>query len=181
MPTLTAPKKRTRKAPPAPVHQQGPGNPPAPSDLLKVIREQDEENFILRNALDELKRELDEERAKNQEGNAFKEKYLEAIAEKEEALKTAKINEADYDALLESYEALEKRLVTVSTLVNIPANLKDLVFELIKARLLVWDKVLMDGSKAAEEVTTENQQFQWLTDIIREEPETPAKGKRGKK
>ena len=130
----------------------------------RKMLELEEEVFILRQALDEVKTELDKTKKEHQK-----------------TIDELRILNEDFHAVTKDYTTLEKRFVAVSSLINIPDNLREMVFELIKARLMVWDRLLLSGEKSAEEVTDENQKFLWFQNIIRY-PATPAKTKkRGKK
>ena len=95
----------------------------------------EEENEILRNALEELKSEL--ETAKRNEERA----------------------EEDRDIAWEEYHNLEKAYITARVLVNIPETLKELVFELIKTRFLLWDQYLPNAAKETYEQDPESTGF----------------------
>lgn len=88
----------------------------------------EEENEILRNAVEELKSEL------------------------EKAKKTAEMIERDYSDFVGLYTKLESAYIKARTLVNIPGNIEELVFELIKTRFLLWGEHIARGEKETFEI-----------------------------
>ena len=89
--------------------------------LLKKIEGLEAEVIILRNALSEMEEE--------------KNNLLEQIEMLEEDAK-AGINE---------YTKLEKLYLTARALVNIPESVEGMLFEILKSRFLVWDKIAYLG------------------------------------
>ena len=108
----------------------------------------EEENEILRNALEELKSEL------------------------EEAKEEAAANDEETRAAWEEVGQIEKMYIAARSLVNIPDTIKELVFELIKSRFLIFDKIAdygggllntySDGSPIVEKAG----EFEFYTDIL---------------
>ena len=95
----------------------------------------EEENEILRNSLDELKSEL------------------------ETARKREELAKDDTNCAWDYIHEMERVYITARALVNIPDNIKDLVFELIKTRFLLWGEHLEKGSKEIYEIEPENSDF----------------------
>ena len=129
----------------------------APAELDRAYYESkvaflEHENAILRNALDELKRNLVE-----------KEKELEIV-------------HGDLVSMTDHCTSFQNRYFTAKALINIPDNISDLVEELVKTRLMLWDKTVVD-------VLTDPETFEALdelNDVF--PPKANGKGKRkGKK
>ena len=80
----------------------------------------EQENAILRNALDEVKKIL-----------AQKEKELEIV-------------HGDLLSMTDLCTSFQNRYFTAKALINIPDNISELVEELVKTRLMLWDKTVVD-------------------------------------
>ncbi|MCR5360357.1 MAG: hypothetical protein K6E55_10785 [Thermoguttaceae bacterium] len=138
---------RTRKASPT----RTPNREPL---LLKRIEGLEAEVIILRNALSDMEEERTGLLKKIEELNKAGE---ETVAKE------------DYDSLFEDYGRLEKLYITARALVNIPESVEGMLFELLKSRLLVWDKItylgggLLDanGTHPADAV-----KFDWFTELL---------------
>ena len=73
--------------------------------------------------------------------------YEELLAENEilrQALEEVEREERDFDSMHRANAKLTAQYLTAKSLINIPDNIAGLVEELIKTRLLVWDKSVMD-------------------------------------
>ena len=117
-------------------------------DLLEA------ENEILRNAVEELKSEL------------------------EKAKKTAKMIEEDYNVFVDLFSKLEKAYIKARTLVNIPDNIAGLVYELIKTRFLLWGEHIVRGEEETVEIEPDKSDL--ITILPPAETFRPSKSK-GKK
>jgi predicted component of type VI protein secretion system len=61
-----------------------------------------------------------------------------------QALEEVERDERDFDSMHRANAKLTAQYLTAKSLINIPDNIAGLVEELIKTRLLVWDKSVMD-------------------------------------
>ena len=61
--------------------------------------------------------------------------------------KEAASNDEELATAWEEYSQLERLYVTARSLVNIPDNIQELVFELIKSRFLIFDKIAYHGGE----------------------------------
>lgn len=113
---------------------------------LKRIEGLEAENEILKNALDEL------------------------TNEKKNLLKQIEETEADYDEAMEDIARLENMYVTARALVNIPDTMGGLVFELLKSRFLIFDKIICYSggllNREGEPIAENADKFELLTDIL---------------
>lgn len=166
----------------------------ATAKSLKPSRaELETENEILRNALDELKAENDEIRAnyrellrnlkKEQKGRqsesrehqALLDKYSALLSERNElrkelaAIDETTVDKADYEALSKEYSRMEQMYITARTLVNIPESMEELVFELLKSRFLILDKIAYLGGgllDAKKNPVADAGKFEWYTELL---------------
>ncbi len=97
----------------------------APAELDRAYYESkvaflEHENAILQNAVDELRKNL---------------------VEKEKQLKMQGKDLSDMTDLCTSFQ---NRYFTAKALINIPDNISELVEELVKTRLMLWDKTVVD-------------------------------------
>ena len=116
--------------------------------LLKKIEGLEAEIIILRNALSEMEEE------KN------------ALAKQIEGL------EEDINGAWKEYARIEKLYLTARALVNIPESVEGMLFEILKSRFLILDKIayhgggltnsFSDGKPIAEYADT----FEWFTNIL---------------
>ncbi len=136
-----------------PESKQGAAKVTASSKSLKYYKAKiellEQENEILRNALEEIKRNLEA-------------KEIEIKGQEEEC-----------KALTDGFSTLERAFVLAKSLISIPDNIRDIVEELIKTRLLIWDKAIIygggvlnndaggKGDKPLENLDC----FEWFTDF----------------
>ena len=106
----------------------------------------EQENKILRGAVTELKRQIE-----------IKEADL-------------KEQEEDYKSLLNEYNTIQDAFVLAKSLIHIPDNIRDMVKELLKARLLIWDKAITYNGGIFEDVRSKDRKpiegtdrFEWVT------------------
>ena len=98
----------------------------------------EEENAILRQAVEELKSEL------------------------EKARKSIEVLEEDLKDTWNLYSNLKKVYIKARTVTNIPGNIEGLVFELLKTRFLLWGEK-SNGSKEIYEIDPEKDETGILT------------------
>ncbi|MBR2693095.1 MAG: hypothetical protein IKE69_02675 [Thermoguttaceae bacterium] len=101
----------------------------------------DEEIRRLTNDLNALKRELLPALAR------LCSHYEELFAENEilrNALEGITFDQNETESLNKAYNELTARYIAAKSLINIPDNIAGLVEEVIKTRLLVWDKTISD-------------------------------------
>lgn len=116
--------------------------------LLKKIEGLEAEIIILRNALSEMEEE------------------------KAELLKKIEGLEEDNDTEMNEIAELERLYITARALVNIPESVEGMLFEILKSRFLILDKIayhgggltnsFSDGKPIAENADT----FEWFTNIL---------------
>ena len=138
-------------------------------DRQPTLDELRTENEILRNALEEVKADRGKERAshkkllkklkREQESHQTDRHDLQMLADRYAALLTERnelkdkldkveeytVAKEDYDALYDEYRRLERLYITARTLVNIPESVEGMLFEILKSRFLVWDKIAYLG------------------------------------
>ncbi len=106
----------------------------------------EQENQILRGAVTELKQQIE-----------IKEAELKGQQE-------------DYKSLLNEYNTIQDAFVLAKSLIHIPDNIRDIVKDLLKARLLIWDKAITYNGGIFENVRGERRKpiegtdrFEWVT------------------
>ena len=106
----------------------------------------EQENQILRGAVTELKQQIE-----------IKEAELEG-------------QEKDYKSLLNEYNTIQDAFILAKSLIHIPDNIRDIVKELLKARLLIWDKAITYNGGIFEDVRSKHRKpiegtdrFEWVT------------------
>ena len=163
---MTATATRRKTSPPT--------RPETMTGQARKIQELEEEVYILRRALDEVKTQFDREseNGKNSRANykTLYDKWQELKEENQRLKEEMQNQEEDYQTLFNEFERTEKAYIIAKSLINIPANLKDLVFELVKTRLLVFDEIKKGGADITD---SSPDVFEWFTDLVKE-PESPA-------
>ena len=180
----------------------------ATAKSLKPSRaELETENEILRNALEQLKAENDELRAnfreesrklskalktrqtESREHQALLDKYSALLSERNDLMKElaaideTTVDRADYEALSKEYSRLEQMYITARALVNIPESMEGLVFELLKSRFLILDKIAYLGGgllDAKKNPVADADKFEWYTELlppVKENQQEPAENK----
>lgn len=71
-----------------------------------------------------------------------------------QALDEIQFEQNDFDELNKSYSELTARYIAAKSLINIPDNIADMVKEIIRTRLLVWDKTIADIDSDPERFDT---------------------------